>query len=98
MTLNNENQLKLKQRSSLRIVELAEGKTVAIPTKRKVANALVLDVFPDGAFTAHWDVNFNLDGDFRTELMRFDSNLVLDEMDLEKRNKIRVDNGLMPIK
>ena len=97
MTLNNENKLKLKQRSSLLIVELKEGKTIAIPVRSSLRNARVLDVFPDGAFTAHWKENFNTFGDFRSELMTFDSNLVLDEMDLKKRNKLRVANGLMPI-
>lgn len=96
-TLNKDNALKLKMKTPLRIVRLEEGKTVAIPTKRRLANAFVLDIFPDGAFTAHWDGNFNIFGDFSSELMRFTDNLELDELDLGKRNAFRIKNGLMPI-
>ena len=89
--------LGLKRGSNLLMVELKEGITVAIPTVKALANIKVLDVQEDGVFTAHWTSNFNTDGDFRTELMVFTSDLVLDTEDLAKRNAVRVENGLMPI-
>lgn len=95
---NENNKLNLKQGSWVMVVQLKEGITVAIPTVKVLANVRIVDVDEDGSFTAHWDDNYNLNGDFRTELMRFDNDLVLDSGDMKKRNDIRKANGLMPIK
>ena len=58
----------------------------------------VLEVFPDGSFTAHWMSNWNLNGDFATELMKFNPDGTLDTKDKDERNQYRIANGLMPIK
>ena len=101
-SLNENNQLKLKKKSPLLILNLESGATVAVPVSNKFAKmsdsgARVLEIMEDGAFTAHWFDNYNDSGDFWTELMRFDNNLVMDKMDLKKRNQIRKKAGLMPI-
>ena len=95
---NLNNVLKLKSCSSLLVVKLSEGITVAIPVVRKLSNANVLDVNEDGSFTAHWKNNWNTNGDFRSELMKFDNDLVFDDGDKKKRNKLRKKNGLVEIK
>lgn len=94
---NNNNKLGLKERSYLKYLTLEEGITIAIPTLKGLADLMILDIYDDGAFTAHWIENYNTDGDFRSELMRFDNDLILDKMDLKKRNQIRIKNGLYPI-
>lgn len=95
---NANNKLKLSTGKHLLMLELKEGITVAIPTTKALSNIRVLDIEDDGTFTAHWTSNFNLSGDFRTEVMRFDADLVLDEGDKTKRNNERKAHGLMPIK
>ncbi len=95
---NLNNILKLKRGQRVLIVRLKEDITVAIPTVSKLSNARLLDVFEDGSFTAHWTDNYNLDGDFRTELMSFSSDLVFSTKDLTRRNKIREMNDLVKIK
>ncbi len=94
---NLNNKLNLKTGKALLIVELKEGITVAIPSTPKLMNAKILEVFDDGSFTAHWKDNYNLDGDFRTELMKFDNDLVFDNGDKARRNEIRRNNGLIEI-
>lgn len=96
--MNENNKLKLVCGSLVRVVDLQEGITVAIPTRRGVANAKVLDVNEDGGIAVHWIDNWNMSGDFSTELMRFDSNLVLDTGDLQNRNAVRNAIGIMPVK
>lgn len=100
--MNENNVLNLKQGSWGRVLVLAQGKgskniTVFMPCQKRLANARVLEAFDDGAITAHWESNFNTNGDFRTELMRFDNNLVLDALHLAERNRIRRDAGLVEI-
>lgn len=87
---------KLKQGSGIKI-EILKGVTIAIPTTKKLADALILDIFPDGSFSAHWIDNFNLRGDFSLELMIFTNDFILDEKNLKARNKFRVSHGLLPI-
>ena len=95
---NSNNILKLKRGQKLVMVNLDEGIKVAIPTLSKLSNIRILDVNEDGSFTAHWNSNYNLSGDFRTELMLFDADLILDEGDLAIRNSIRKANNLIEIK
>ena len=95
--MNKENILNLKFRSSLRIVRIKEGITIAIPTLKKISDAMVLEINEDGSFTAHYNSNFNTSGDFRTELMVFTNELILDDENLKERNKIRKSNGLIKI-
>ena len=84
------------------IIELSSGETVAIPTSKAVALTLpqwagrVLSVDADGSFAAHWLSNYNTNGDFKTELLTFNSNLSMVD-DLAERNAIRLANGLMAI-
>lgn len=94
---NENNKLNLKRKTNIIVVELQEGITVGIPTRQSIANAKILDVFEDGSFTAHYTSNWNEEGDFSTELLRFDEDLVFDNGDKKKRNKIREDNGLLKI-
>lgn len=103
--MNENNALNISEGSRGRIVELSEkfkgknGKnlTVFIPTIKKLANARVLDVNSDGSLSIHWERNWNTSGDFRTELMQFNNNLIMDNLDLEERNKIRRKAGLVEI-
>jgi hypothetical protein len=78
-------------------LKLEEGITVALPT-RVGYNIRVLSVASDGSFSAHHKNNYNLNGDFRTELMMFSNDLVLDTEDKKKRNEQRLANGLLGIK
>ena len=71
--------------------------TKAIPTTKKFCNARVLDVLTLGSFTAHWISNYNKNGDFATELMRFNSYGILDTKDKNERNEVRKANELHPI-
>lgn len=100
--MNNNNSLKLKVGAWGRVMELSQvvdGKnlTVFLPTVKAVANARVVEVNEDGSVAVHWDGNFNLSGDFRTELMQFDNNLTMDNLDFEERNELRVANGLVAL-
>lgn len=95
--LNQDNKLGLRQGNYLFVVDIASVGTVAVPTIKEVANARVLEASPDGSIKVHWMSNYNLCGDFRSEVMAFDNNLVLDTEDQEKRNAWRVERGLMPI-
>jgi len=95
--INENNKLNLKKRTNVRILKLEEGIIVAVPTLKAISDARILDVNEDGSFTAHWNENWNESGDFRTELMRFDNNLIFDNGDKEKRNKIRKNNNLIEI-
>lgn len=95
--MNKDNCLKLKIGSYGRVLDLKGGERVFFPCQIKLSNARVIDVFTDGYITAHWVSNYNLNGDFRTELMRFDDNLVYDKKDFVARNKMRIANGLLPI-
>ena len=97
MKKNADNKLKLSTGKHLLMLELKEGITVAIPTIKALTNIRVLEVEDNGSFTAHWTSNFNLSGDFRTEVMQFDADLVLDTGDKVARNKIRKVNDLIPI-
>lgn len=98
MTRNLDNKLNFTNGTRLLILKLEDGRDYAIPTKKELSNARILEVNNDGSFTAHWSSNWNLNGDFSSELMSFDNNLVMDEGDLEARNEFRIKNGLMPIK
>lgn len=93
------NNLKIKVGALGRIVvTISGGKeiTVFIPTTKTFANAKVLTV-DDNSFTAHWLTNWNLNGDFSSELMSFDEQAVLDTGDLADRNTFRKENGLIEI-
>lgn len=95
---NLNNKLNLKTGTNVLVIVttgVKENITVAIPTRQTLANAKVVEVNQDGSFTAHWKGNFNLRGDFRTELMSFNNELVLDTNDRERRNKFRKQNGLI---
>ncbi len=99
--MNKDNCLKLKN-GGYGLVLKSGINTVFIPTikalaKKAAEGARILQVMEDGVITAHWYDNYNTSGDFHTELMRFDNNLLLDIMDKEKRNAIRAKNGLMEI-
>lgn len=93
---NANNCLKLKTRSKLLILDLKEGITVALPHS-EIWNAMVLNVKKDGSFSAHWKDNWNRSGDFASELMKFDNDLVLDKNDKKERNKFRRERGLIEI-
>ena len=96
--MNENNVLNLKCGTWIRIVRTwQKDLVVAIPTVKSIGNARVLSVNEGGSFTAHWEGNFNKDGDFNSELMSFDNNLVEDNKDVEERNRIRRENGLVEI-
>jgi len=101
---NNNNKLELKEGGFGRVLTLKEKDSngsnlvVFLPVSSKVANARILEVHESGAISVHWKENFNDEGDFQSEVMLFDENLVLDNSDLDKRNEFRVRKGLMPIK
>lgn len=98
---NSNNRLNLKTGSKLLWIELSSKEQIAIPsklaTKTHPWTIKVVNVYPDGAFTAHWYSNWNLEGDFRSELMLFNNNLELDKMDLKKRNAFRRKHNLIEI-
>ena len=99
--MNNNNQLNIKI-GSYGLVMPLDNTRVFIPTSAKVAKAngfgaRVLSVKADGSISVHWRENYNTEGDFRTELMQFNSDLILDTEDEAARNKRRVANGLLPI-
>lgn len=96
--MNKDNNLKLKAGGWGLVVVLEEGITVFIPVRKKIANARILQVHESGSISVHWDCNYNLFGDFSTELMFFNSELVLDEGEKKARNKRRARNGLQLIK
>ena len=95
--MNNNNNLNLKRGPNGRVLNLVDVGEVFMPCAAKLADAKVLDVNDDGSISVHFQSNFNLDRDFRSELMRFDSNLQLDKLDFDQRNQARVDAGLMPL-
>ncbi len=95
--MNNENRCGLRQGSWGVILTLKDGETVFVPTLKAIANARVLTAFEHGSVTVHYAENYNLEGDFRTELMFFNANLVLDVSDLGRRNIVRVSQGMAPI-
>ena len=96
---NLNNKLKLKRGKRLMFLTLTEGISVAIPTplaKKDGRNVvMVLDVAPDGSFSAHWEGNFNTFGDFRSELMVFNNDLVLDKQNEKARKDFREKAGLI---
>ena len=103
MYMNNNNQLNLKEGTWGRVIKLAEkqGKEhmiIFMPCIKKISNARVVEANEDGSISVHWSDNWNLEGDFRTELMQFNENLVLDNLDFEERNELRSKNGLDLIK
>ncbi len=87
----------LKRGSGVRIVDLIDGSTIAVPVALRFANGRVLDAHENGSCTVHWIGNYNTSGDFRTELMRFDTLLTLRKEDTKARNIIRKRNGLVPV-
>lgn len=95
--MNENNKLKLREGSYGRVLKLAKGKTIFFPCKKVLGNARILDLNEDGSISVHWEDNYNTSGDFRTELMQFDSYLVMDDKDFEARNAFRVANNLIPI-
>lgn len=95
--INKNNELRLKVGNWGRVIHLNEGIHIFLPVMRKLANARVVEVGEDGSLKVHWDSNYNLNGDFRSELMKFNSNLILDEKDKESRNKFRRQHGLVEI-
>lgn len=95
--MNNNNQLGLKRGSWGRVMKLEGGMTVFLPCVKLIANARVLNARNDGSADVHFKGNFNTFGDFRSELMSFDSNLVLDTGDLKERNARRRAAGLVEI-
>lgn len=97
ISMNNENRCGLRQGSWGVILTLKDGETVFVPTLKAIANARVLTAFEHGSVTVHYAENYNLEGDFRTELMFFNANLVLDVSDLGRRNIVRVSQGMAPI-
>lgn len=102
--MNKNNSLGLKVGSYGRVLTLKEVDTkgknlvVFLPVVKELANARVLEVNESGSIKVHWKMNYNLSGDFRTELMQFSNNLILDNKDFKERNKIRKANGLVLIK
>ena len=96
--MNENNILNLRSGSFGRVCNLVNVGQVFIPTVRRIANAKVLNVFEDGSISVHWDSNWNLSGDFESELMQFNKNLVLDIEDKQNRNKFRKENGLVEVK
>lgn len=96
--MNEDNRLNLKIGSHGRVMNLVDVGKVFLPCSSKISNARVVEVEEDGSVNVHWKDNFNLDGDFRSELMSFDSNLVFNEEDLVDRNRVRRENGLVEIK
>lgn len=77
---------------------------IAVPTIKKYATAKLLK-FDAEKIYLHWTDNYNLAGDFRTELMKFEATLslgstifVLDAGDKAERNALRRKHNLIPIK
>lgn len=77
---------------------------IAVPSLKKHATARLLKFDADKIYL-HWTDNYNLDGDFRTELMKFEPTFnlgtivfVLDSGDKFDRNEVRRKHNLIPIK
>lgn len=106
--MNNNNLLNLREGSWGVVLELAMKKgnknmRVFVPTTKAFCDgngmsARVLDVNEDGSISVHWASNFNTSGDFRSELMQFSVDLIMDNLDFDARNKVRVANGLVPMR
>jgi hypothetical protein len=95
--MNDNNSLLLKRGTYVRIMDLKDGKTVMLPCVERIANGRVLNARQDGSSDVHWKLNYNTDGDFRSELMSFNSDLVMDVADEDARNEFRVSAGLAPL-
>jgi len=74
-------------------IKIQNDKAIIV-TGKKNANARILELLQDGSFTAHWLDNYNEDGDFVTELMRFNSDMTLNTDDLSVRQEIRAALGI----
>jgi len=94
--MNNKNNLNIKRGKYLKVLK-EDNINIAKLSLKEEANARVLEIFKDGSFTAHLISNYNLRGDFRTELMYFNNKLILDEEDKKTRNEIRASFGLIEI-
>lgn len=79
-------------------MDLKSGQTVFLPTEERIANARILSVRSNGSARIHWKGNYNLSGDFSSELMVFDNNLVMNVADEDARNEYRISNGLVALK
>jgi hypothetical protein len=91
----------MKQGQFGRIFTDEKERKAFIPTTKKHANARVIE-HSDNGLMIHWLSNYNLDGDFRTELMMFDNEIdlisdvyLLDQEHEATRKKERTASGLI---
>lgn len=88
-------------------IQYSRSTAYAVPTLKEFANARLLRNVDDRyAIVLAWKSNYNTRGDFRTEEMIFikindesenSSVFELDLSDVVRRNKLRKQNGLLPV-